>query len=205
MVSKVDVETLRCWLATQITPAMLAEVAEQRATAPVKPVSLGLAHEKHADTPLADILSIYIDRNKGKWKPNTLHTNQDRCAILLELTGNPPLRDIDRDSLWKLITKIRALPDGRQHVRRRYECPEATFTQLIELAAKHALPKLTTKAVEKLVEGFGDIFSWAVTQTYLTANPATKLGTEVFESLGGKRTRASDDREQLSPDDLKLI
>ncbi|MCV2357645.1 site-specific integrase [Paucibacter sp. TC2R-5] len=205
MVSKADVEQLRCWLASQITPAMAAQASEQRPLPLVEPVYLGLAHARHANVLLAEILATYIDRNKGKWKPNTLHTNQDRCAILLELTGNPPLRDIDRDFLWRLVEKLKALPDGRQHVRRRFKCPEATFTQLIALAEQHDLPRLTTKAVEKLIDGFGEIFTWAVTQTYLTANPATKLGTEVFESMGGKRTKASDDRDQLSPDDLALI
>lgn len=205
MVNKADVEQLRSWLASRITPEMLAEAAPPRAPAPADTPHHGLAHAKHTHLPLADVLSIYIDRNRGKWKPNTLHTNSDRCAILLELMGNLPLKDIDRDSLWRVVEKLRKLPDGRQHVRRRFKRPEATFTELIDLAEQHHLPRLSTQAVEKLVDGFGEIFTWAVTQTYLTANPALKLGSEVFSSLGGKRSKASQDRDQLSPDDLRLI
>lgn len=205
MVSKADVEALRQWLSAHITPAMQAAAPKPQQPLLMEPDHHGLAHAKHARLPLAQILATYIERNRGKWRPNTLHTNQDRCAILLELTGNPPLKDIDRDSLWSVIEKLKALPDGRQHVRRRFKCPTANFSQLIELANEHDLPRLSTQAVEKLVDGFAEIFTWAVTQNFLTANPAHKLGTEVFESLGGKRSRASDERDPFSPEDLSLI
>jgi len=202
-VQRLDVESLRATLAAQLTPMQIALASPEPAPAAVWNSSI--AEPRHADLLLADLVKYYIDRHKVQWRPNTLHTNQDRCNAAVELMGNPRLGDIDRPGMLALSDQLRRLPNNRHKVRLKFGRPDAGFVDLIALADEHAEPKLTPAALKKMIDGVAELFGWAHRQRYVKENPAAGLGSEVFASTGAKKKKATDERDPFSAEDLNNV
>lgn len=203
LVRKRDVEGLRAWMATE-QAATLPLQAEVR-PALASPEVFSHCVPRHAETPLSEVLSRYVEAHRAFWRPNTLSTNEDRAAIFLSLAGDVPLREVDQDFMWSLVEKAKQLPDARHLVRRRFDQLTADANALIVLAEEHTLPRLTAQALAKLVAGFGEILNWAVKRGMLVRNPAAGLGEEAFKVVGGKRKAELEQRVPLSPDDLDKV
>jgi integrase len=201
LVRRHDVEVVRVAFEALVRPQMV----EQARPSPVAPSSASMASPKHAAMRLSAMVEIYLERKAGGWKPDTLRQNQVRAAALVELADNPVLADVDRDLMWAIARQLQRVPHDRDKVRRRFKVTEGGLKPLIAIADLHDLPRLTAKAQEKLVEGFAEIMAWAVAEGYLTRSPSERLGAEVFKSAGGRRARASDDRDALSHEDLVKI
>lgn len=201
LVRRGDVEAVRLAFEALVRPQMAVPVS----AAPVAPAHDSLASVKHANMRLSALVEVFLERKKGGWKPDTLRQNRVRAEILIELADDPMLSEIDRDLMWAVAAQLQRVPDSRDQVRRRFKLAEPGLKPLIALADQHDLPRLTAKAQEKLVVGFAEILAWAVAEGYLTRSPAQRLGAEVFKSVGGKRARASDDRDRLSNEDLGKV
>jgi len=202
-VNRRDVERVRATLASQLTTIQIAQASP--APAPNAMQISSIAEPKHADLRLSALMVDFIARHKEQWRPNTLHTNQDRCMAAVELLDDPRLGDIDRPGMLAYTDMLKKLPNDRHKVRARFQLPNANFRDLIALADEHSLPRLTPAALEKMINGIAELFSWAHRQRFIKENPATGLGAEVFASTGTKKSRASDERDPFSADDLSTI
>ena len=202
-VNRRDVERVRATLASQLTMIQIAQASPAPALAAMQISSI--AEPKHADLRLSTLVEDFIARHKEQWRPNTLHTNQDRCMAAVELLDDPRLGDIDRPGMLAYTDMLKKLPNDRHKVRARFQRPNANFRDLIALADEYSLPRLTPAALEKMINGIGEMFSWAHRQHFIKENPATGLGAEVFASTGTKKSRASDERDPFSVADLNAI
>lgn len=151
------------------------------------------------------MVQVYLDRKRGGWKPDTLRQNTMRAAVLVELAGDPPLTELDRDRMWAVSKELARVPDRRDKVRMQFKVEEVGVKPLIALADEHNLPRLTPQAQQKLFDGFAEIMGWAVAEGYLTRSPCKKMAAEVFKSAGGRNSHASDERDALSSEDLQKI
>lgn len=194
-----DVESLRASLSVQLAPEVRA-VALSALTA---------ANESASIAPLGPTLETlakeYLGRHTGIWKPDQLRRRKDQFDLLLGLLGDIPLASINRATMRELSAQIARIPDERHNVRRKYECPKASFRELIDLADRHGLPRLTAPAQARLLDGLSEIFAWAVRETLMELNPAKGLGGEVLRRTGGPVARAHEQRDSFSDDELQLI
>lgn len=194
-----DVESLRTSLSVQLAPEVRAAAMS----------SFNAAKESASRTPtgptLGRLAKEYLSRHTGIWKPDQLRRRKDQCDLLLGLLGDLPLVSISREKMRDLAAQIARIPDERHNVRRKYECPKASFRELIDLADRHGLPRLTAPAQARLLDGFSEIFAWAMRETLMEQNPAKGLGGEVLKRTGGPATKAHEQRDSFSDDELQLI
>lgn len=200
-VRKSDVERLRGALASKVTLEMLtASLAEQSRTGAARSTSpsvvTGLRFSEFAEE--------YLARNKGLWKPDQQDRRKDQCDAFQQLMGDPMLSEITRQLMRQFTDRIARIPDERHNVRRKYKL-EAGFVELVQLADQHNLPRLTIQAQKRLLDGLAEIFSWAVSETIMPANPAKGLGSEVERSSGTTRVKAHEQRDEMSAEDLQKI
>jgi integrase len=170
-----------------------------------KPLATSVGTHRHSTMLLSELTRQYLERNRASWRPDTESQNKKRASIFVELSGDPAIGSIDRELLWRIVSELKRIPADRHLVKRAYKVDTEDMASLVRLADHHDLPRLTPKAVRKLMDGFGEILAWAVTQTFLPSNPATNLGEEVFRALGGKKVKATDERDAFSRDDLQGI
>ena len=202
-VSRRDVERVRATLVSQLTTVQIAQASPAPALTVMQISSI--AEPRHADLRLSALVADFIARHKKQWRPETLHTNQDRCMAAVELLDDPRLGDIDRPGMLAYTDMLKKLPRDRHKVRSQFKLPNANFRDLIALADVYRLPRLTPAALKKMINGIAELFSWAHRQRFIKENPATGLGAEVFASTGSKKSRASDERDPFSADDLSTI
>jgi integrase len=119
--------------------------------------------------------------------------------------GDMPLAKINRASLRQFSDLIAKIPDERHNVRRKFQCPRADFNELISLAKLHTLPCLTINAQYRLLDGFSEIFEWAVVEGMMEKNPATGLGSGVVRNSGQPLIKQQDQRDPLSKADLNQV
>ena len=194
-----DVESLRASLSVQLAPEVraaalsaLTAATDSASRAPAGPTVGALAKD-------------YLSRHAGIWKPDQMRRRKDQCDLLLGLLGDIRLGAVDRSKMRELAAEIARIPDERHNVRRKYECPNASFKELIDLADRHHLPRLTAQAQARLLDGFSEIFAWAVRETLMDQNPAKALGGEVLKRAGGPRVKAHEQREAFSDAELAQI
>lgn len=207
LVRKADVEGLRGWLAAQTTPEMLEDSRRRMSRATADDAGQMVCFAKHADMKLSALVAEYVAQRRATWKPNTLHTNADRCGALVELTGDPHLREVERTMLMAWARRVAALPDNRQRIRLKPGNAEKTFAQLIEIADGGGLKRLTPAAVEKMADGASEFFKWAHEQRYFKENPALGLGRDIRNVVSprAKSGRPSDERLLFSNSELNRI
>lgn len=190
-ISKIDVENLRASLAHQLGPA---------AVPPEPPTS-----QQKPKTLFSELTREYLARNSMAWKPDQLERRTDQCDAFKDLIGDLPLENITRIILRKFSDEIARLPTQRQRVKRRYDCPGATYRDLIALADVHVLPRLTADSQQRMLDGISEVFTWAERETYISANPAKGLGAEVWRRSGTVKKKQHEQREAFSPEDFKAI
>jgi len=139
----------RALLARGVSPGMieLHDAEQSRALAAISPTGLGPV-SRYGSMRLSELVDLYLDRHSAQWKLNTKQTNADRCKLLIELSADPTLAEIDRPLLWKVVDLLKKVPHDRHKVRARF--PDAVdFRGLIELANERGLPRLTAQDSKK--------------------------------------------------------
>lgn len=210
LVRRMDVEALRFELAAQVTPEMLAAAT----TSPTGATASQGTHCVGGDDAGAGgwggmlfsaFFEEYMKRNEDLWKPDQVRRRRDQAQVFLDLMGDLKLHEIDRKTIRDLSDKIARIPDERHNVKRRFARADATFKDLVILADEHDLPRLTLQAQQRLLDGISEIFTWAVTETLMSANPAKGLGGELAKRTGRKTTKAHEERDAFSDEDLQKI
>ncbi len=210
-VRKIDVETLRSSIAGQVTPEMLAVEVSARSLAhsTTKPEHLGTTSETGSEAPKSMTFSAffaeYMLRNSSSWKADQKRRRNDQGEIFTNLMGDVPLNSISRSMMRRFADLIKTVPHDRHLVKMKYKCLGANFNELIALADKHGLKRFSVNSQHRLLDGMSEMFNWAVTETMMTINPAVGLGGEVVKHSGVAKVKAHDQRDALSPEDLKLI
>lgn len=179
LVRRMDLEAMRFDLARQITPEMLAvasddHVPHDSAIQARAVTGEGAGAARRPCMPFSAFFAEYMKRNEGFWKQDQVRRRRDQAQAFLELMGDVDLHDIDRRAIRDFSDQLARIPDERHNVKRRFGCSEATFGELIELADKHDLPRLTPQAQQRMLDGISEILSWAVTETLIPANPASQ-------------------------------
>lgn len=205
LVRRMDVEALRLELAGQITPEMLAVAIPRGGAAHMQGLHDGNDPGGRLGMSFSEFFAEYMKRNEGFWKPDQVRRRRDQAQAFLDLVGDLKLQDINRKTIRDFSDQLARIPDERHNVKRRFECGQATFRELIELADKHDLPRMTSQAQQRMLDGLSEIFTWAVTETLIPANPAKGLGGELAKRFGAKATKAHEERDPFSDDDLQKI
>jgi hypothetical protein len=198
-VRQVDVEALRLGLANQVTPAMLAVAS------PPPRVSSDMLAAVDDSMKFSEFIVEYTKRKCGHLKHDQRRRRADQCQIFLDLMGDLRLAKIGRTTLRLFSDRIAKIPDERHNVKRKYRCPNASFSELIKLADEHNLPRLTINSQHRLLDGLSEIFDWAATESMMAKNPAKGLGGEVWKNSGATGTKPQDQRDPLSQDNLNQI
>lgn len=201
-VRRMDVEALRFDLASQITPEMLAVAT---AVHPVASASVNSHRGVRGGMLFSALIAEYMKRNEGFWKPDQVRRRKDQAQIFLELMGDLNLQDIDRKTIREFSDLVARIPDERHNIKRRFKQANASFNELIALADEHDLPRLTVQAQQRLLDGMSEIFTWAVNETMMAVNPGKGLGGEAVKGAGRKTTKAHEERDPFSDEDLFKI
>ncbi|ABE43884.1 site-specific integrase [Polaromonas sp. JS666] len=200
-IRRIDVEAMRLDLAAQLTPDMLASahptLPQPDTTTTLPTPSTGMTFLVFRDE--------YLKRNAGFWKADQVRRRQDQFEAFLELMGDLQLAKIDRATIRTFSDEIAKIPDERHNVRRKFKRPDADYQELIELAEKHNLPRLTVSAQQRMLDGISEIFAWAERETLITSNPAKGLGGELKKRSGSTKVKAHEQRDPLSDVDLQKI
>lgn len=199
-VRRTDAEALRLDLSSRLSPDLRAAVLGGMTAAATTKLTCTPAGKT-----VGDLATEYLGRHKGAWKPDQTRRRNDQLNLLLDLLGNIPLSQIDRSKMRGLADLIARIPDERHNVKRKYNCPSASFRELIALADAHNLPRLTTHAQSRLLDSLGEIFTWAVSETMMPMNPSKGLGAEVVKRAGGPKVKEHEQREAFSDEQLRLI
>ena len=199
-VRKIDVEALRLRLAAQFTPEMLSAAMDIKMplvtpsnSSPYEAISFSMFRKE------------YTLRQGSRCKPDQVRRRDDQFQIFMDLMGDLPLARIGRQKMREFADLLAKVPDERHNVKRKYGCPTASFKDLIALADRHALPRLTINSRHRILDGLSEIFGWAVKETMMTTNPGRGLGDDLKKAAGGAEVKPQDQREQLSVSDLAKI
>lgn len=199
LVRRMDIEALRFELASQITPEMLAAV-------PTLPVADPGSNTEGAPQTWSEFMTHYLACHKGVWKNDQQRRREDHMQMFLELMGDVKLAEISRTTMRRYSEKLAQLPHDRHLIKVKYKCLEAGFAELTELANTHDLPRMTLQARQRVLDSMSEVFTWAVSEELIKSNPAKGLGGELLKKSGIKRkTKAHDQRDALSADDLQRV
>ncbi|MDP9902137.1 site-specific integrase [Variovorax ginsengisoli] len=220
---KTDVEILRGRLLARITPEREREVEAARAAAESASVAVRVAGAVPAITPnpavgsgsitvsstseqrFSSFARAYLARHEHVWKSDQVRRRHDQCAAFEQLMADPPMSSINRLLMRRFAIEVTKIPDERHNVRRKFGVPDADYHELLRLAELHNLPRLKATAQRRLLDGIAEIFTWAVTETLLPANPAKGLGLEAEQRSGVVKKKAHLQRDKMSDEDLAKI
>ncbi len=197
-VRKIDVESLRISLASQMafaTPGASLGISGL--------LPFGVASD--TSPKFSEFFIEYLKRHEGYWKSDQIRRRNDHRDLFLDLMGDVHLAKIDRACMRLFSDRIKKVPDDRHLVRRKYECPNATFSELITLADLHDLPRLTESAQHRVLDGLSEVFHWAVKETLMPANPGVGLGSEIAKRSTVEAVKPKDQRDPLSESELKKV
>lgn len=200
LVRKLDVESLRLDLFTQ-----LQSISPENKVAEPASAMLAATTAEDGGERFSAFMASYLEVKEPSWKPDQVRRRRDQRDIFLELMGDLPMAQIDRHTMRRFAQAIARIPDERHIVRRKFECPDAGYSELIQVADKHQLPRMTLNAQRRLLEGMAEIFEWAVREDRLKKNPAKGLGGELLDLQAKSGVKPHQQRDALSTDDLQKV
>lgn len=120
------------------------------------------------------------------------------CKTFIELTENPYLGEIDRSTIRKYETLLRQTPENNYLATRKYKT--SSLLEIIKLTKTSNEILASEKKVRLYINKISEFFSWAVSERFMVANPASKI-------IGRSKTleRTQDQRSLLEKEDLHLI
>lgn len=139
---------------------------------------------------LGQAIKEYISDKKSGWTAKTLLEYNSYFRLALDITGNIPVADINRDTVRHLRDTLTRLPGN---VYKKY--PGMNLSQVLEM--KDISP-MCTSTVNKLLTLFGSITLHCVKEGYRKDNPVEGLKIK-------QKKRTDEERKAYSPDDLKKI
>ncbi len=154
----------------------------------------------------SSLCSRYFDHNSDLWKKaDHRRRKEDHTRIFIELAGDLPINAIDRKVMRAFAEQVKDIPSQRHKFAQKLGLTSPSYKLLIELKRAHGQPGLSEGEQRKVLETMSQIFSWAVAERDMDANPATRLGTEAVRKAGKRKKKAHEQRQRLAPDDLNMV
>lgn len=176
---------------------------QQAPTSLVPPDSIAKA--KYGERLVSDLTAAYLLAKTNEWSKDEQRRQANSRDAMLELSGNPRLHDVDRETLHEVAGKLRRLPEHRHRYCKALGDRGHSWLALIEHADTCNLKRMSAGSVERIVDDIGSVFSWGLVQGWLRENPAVGLGAEIFTNMGGVRKATDQKREMFSETDLAMI
>lgn len=193
MVRRVDV--------TSITSHILGQLRLQAASPSISEETVAQPNER-----FSTLCARYFDHNQHLWtKSDHRRRKVDHTKIFEQLIGDLPIDELDRRVMRDFAEKIKDLPAERSKFARELSLTNPTFNELVALKKAHDRPGITEGERRKILDTLAQIFNWAVEEGDMSSNPASKLGSEAVRKAGKRKTKAHEQRNQLSPDDLNKV
>ena len=187
---------------TSITSHLLGQLRSQ--AMPAREPS-GSANELEGER-FSELCDRYFAHNKHLWtKSDHRRRKLDHTRMFQELVGDLPTEKIDRKVTRGFGEKIKDVPAQRNKFAKQFKLNEPDFLALVEAKRAHAWPGISEREQRKVLETLSQIFSWAVAEGDMVANPAAKLGSEVERKGPARKTKAHEERLQLASADLQKI
>jgi integrase len=147
----------------------------------------------------SDLLDKFLKYKAPEWGLDQKKKMTTLCGCFVDLMNNPELGAIDREFIRQYEAKLKRMPANRYLAARRHGTNDAA--QLLQLADKNNEQRLSAQSVESYVNKLSEFFRWAVTEDYLSKNPAENIS----QKARGAKKRAQDSRDQFGKGDLEEI
>ncbi len=134
---------------------------------------------------LSKLLENYITSKQPRAQTETeWRTVFDR---LIQVIGDKAIRKVSKHDVSKFIDKVARLPSrGRKAVK------QLTVEEMISIAEREGMERVSTETIRKHVTAIRSVFSWAMDRDYVSVNPASRLAPK-REPSGPKRLPFSQD------------
>jgi integrase len=206
LVRRRDVEALRTVLRDSLPQDLVSSLINAQPKPAAATVSQdSIAKAKYGDRLLSDLTAAYLTAKANEWSKDEQRRQAASREALLELSGNPKLHDVDRETLHDAAAKLKLVPEQRHRFRKALGDRGHSWIALIEHAETHGLPRMSPGSVERIMDDIGSVFRWGHVRGWLRENPAVALGSELFRSMGGVRKAQDQKRSRFSDADLVLI
>jgi integrase len=126
------------------------------------------------------------------WRLKTQEDHAAVFALFVEVFGNVPVGHIDKILMRDFKSIIIQLPPN---MRKMGKYKNKTIPEIV---AMKPLETLSTHTVNKYLSRLSNLFAYAITHGYMTANPATGLKVKL-------KSRPDEEREAYTIDDLKKL
>jgi integrase len=126
------------------------------------------------------------------WRLKTLEDHGAVFALFMEASGDLPLSTIDKSLMRDFKQILIQLPPNMRKVSRFKDKP------IREIIAMKPEKTLSAHTINKYLSRLSNIFSYAVTHGYMTANPAGGLKVKL-------KIRPDEEREAYTTNDLKKL
>jgi len=207
LVRRSDVEGVRRELAAQMgeATAVTAGGLPTGALEALAAVQDSAAKHKYYDVPVSQLTAKYLNSLRGGVKNDELRRQEAACSALVELTDDKPLGKVDRDVVGEVADLLQRVPHRRHLVTGPDGAKPTSWRELIAIAERKSMKRLTPNSVERLVEDMQAVFAYGVQQGWLRSNPIEGLAGEVFDRMGGVRVQHHERRDRFSDEDLLRI
>lgn len=119
---------------------------------------------------LRDFIEKFIDTKvkDGDWTTRNIPTHRNRIETFLDVVGDIPLSEIDRNKLREFRDILRKLPPNRH--KKKYS--KKSVKELIALNLKETL---SIKTINVTMQAISGMFEWGIEEGLIENNPAKNL------------------------------
>lgn len=145
---------------------------------------------------LSSIIDKFIDEKTiaNSWTEKTLQENKTIYNIFLQLVGDRPITEIDREILLDFRNKLVKLPSN---LSKKREYRGKSLKEILSMEIKET-ETLSLTTVNKYLTRISSLFNWALKNKYISVNYAEGL---TFP----KKTSSHEERSPYSKADLERI
>ncbi|MDZ4187260.1 MAG: DUF6538 domain-containing protein [Hydrogenophaga sp.] len=148
----------------------------------------------------------YFDHNAHLWtKTDHRRRKEVHTRMFSQLMGDLPIAEIERKEMRDFAENIKDLPAERSKLASEFDLVTPSFSQLIALKKKYDRPGISEGERRKILDTLAQVFKWAVNERDISFNPALDLGSEAVRKAGKRKTKAHEQRLQLTPEDLGKV
>lgn len=143
---------------------------------------------------LSDLIERYISTNinDGKWVTRTIPDHRNRISALLEICGDKRIDAITREDIRNFRNILKNLPPKWKEKMKKAGKTVEDFSK------SNKGPTLTVSSINSSVEAVSTMFSWAIDEGLLAANPAKNLRLKDEQAVIEKK-------EPLSQEDINKV
>jgi integrase len=198
-VDKREVEQLRLRLSARVTPEQLAAATAANTSAD----SSSTWTARKGRNLMSDAVDAFIADQSPSWARDHARRVRAACDLFVELSGDRPVVEVDRDHLRQYRdTLLPAVPARENKVRLRYGT--STVSESIQVVSGTEWPTLSQGERDKRMQWLALLFAWLHSERWVADNPAVGLARPRRKS-GERKTRDQDKRDPFTDEDLQAI